>query len=196
MSNKRPQIVVGITGGSGAIYAKRVIDLLAHADCHVHIIFSKYGKDVYQHEVSELKQPLSANTIIGRHYDHMTFHNNDNMFDALASGSHQVDQMVIIPCSTHTMAAMASGLCDTLLLRSAYVTLKERRPLIVVSRETPVTSIDLDNMLKLTHAGAIICPASPGFYMKPKTVDDLVDGMASKVLDLLKVPHNLNTRWC
>jgi 4-hydroxy-3-polyprenylbenzoate decarboxylase len=196
MTNKRPQIVVGITGGSGAIYAKRVIDLLAQADCHVHVIFSKYGKQVYQHEVETLGQNLNGEKLIGRDYDHITFHNNDNMFDALASGSHQVDQMVIVPCSTHTMAAMASGLCNTLLLRSAYVTLKERRPLIVVSRETPVTSIDLENMLKLTQAGAIICPASPGFYMKPKTIDDIVDAMASKVLDLLKVPHNLDTRWC
>jgi len=105
------------------------------------------------------------------------------------------DGMAICPCSSDSVAAVAAGSADTLLLRSAYVTLKQRRPLVIVHREMPLTAIDIENMARLTRAGAIICPASPPFYMQPKTIDDLVDTVVARVLDLLGVEHDLKMRW-
>ncbi len=103
--------------------------------------------------------------------------------------------MVICPCSSHSLNAVAAGLADNLLLRSAYVTLKQKRPLILVHRETPLTAADLESMLKITHTGGIICPAAPAFYAQPQTINDLVDFLVARVLDLLGVPHDLPTRW-
>jgi 4-hydroxy-3-polyprenylbenzoate decarboxylase len=117
------------------------------------------------------------------------------MFSPIASGSFLADAMIICPCSSHNIAAVAAGLADTLLLRSAYVSLKQRRPLILVHREMPLTAIDCENMLKLSHAGAVICPAAPAFYMKPKTIDDLIDSVLGRVLDLIGIKHDLPVRW-
>jgi 4-hydroxy-3-polyprenylbenzoate decarboxylase len=113
----------------------------------------------------------------------------------LASGSFLTDGMIICPCSSNTLGAVAAGLGDNLITRAAHVTLKEGRRLVLVPREMPVSAIDLRNMLRLSRAGAIICPASPGFYMNPQSIDDLVDFVAGRVLDLVNIPHNLQTRW-
>ncbi len=138
---------------------------------------------------------LTAQGLLGRGARNLNFHDNNNMFSPLASGSFEVDAMVICPASSHTVSAIAAGLADTLLLRSAYVTLKQRRPLILVHREMPLTAVDLENMLKITRAGGIICPAVPGFYMEPQTINDLVDSVVGRVLDLLGIEHNLPIRW-
>ncbi|MBN1488309.1 MAG: UbiX family flavin prenyltransferase, partial [Phycisphaerae bacterium] len=103
--------------------------------------------------------------------------------------------MVICPCSSNTLGAIAAGLGDNLITRAAHVTLKERRRLILLHREMPLSEIDLENMLRISRAGGVICPAAPGFYMQPESVDDLVDFVVGRLLDLLHVPHNLNTRW-
>jgi len=193
MTSERRKIIIGITGASGSIYARRLLDVLDQVGCDVHAIFSQPGKQVYTEELKV--QKFTAETILNRQSDHLTLHSNNDLFCTLASGSNCADAMVICPCSTHSLSSIAAGLTDSLLLRCAYVSLKERRPLILASREAPLTSIDLENMLKITQAGGIICPASPGFYANPQSIDDLVDFVVARLLDLLHIPHPLNTRW-
>lgn len=193
MAQSERRVIVGITGASGSLYARRLIDLLDQAHCQVEVIFSDPGKAVFTEEL-QITQ-FNAQSLLGRDSDRVTVHANTNLFCQLASGSVPTEAMVICPCSAHSLASMAVGLADTLLLRSAYVTLKERRTLLIVSREMPLTSIDLDNMQKLTQAGAIICPASPGFYKKPQSIDDLADFVVGRLLDLLHIEHSLDVRW-
>lgn len=193
MTRTARRVVVGITGASGSVYARRLIDLLEQARCEVHVVFSDPGKAVFGEELGI--KTFDAQGLIARASERITFHANTNLFSMLASGSAAVDAMVICPCSAHSLAAIAAGLADTLLLRSAYVTLKERRRLVLVTREMPLTSIDLENMQRLTQAGGIICPAAPGFYTHPKSIDDLVDFVVGRILDLVDVEHNLNVRW-
>jgi 4-hydroxy-3-polyprenylbenzoate decarboxylase len=125
----------------------------------------------------------------------VTLHNYRDVGSMLASGSYMTDGMVICPCSSNTLGGVAAGLGDNLLWRAAQVTLKQARRLVLVHRELPLSGIDLRNMLRLQRAGAIICPAAPGFYMAPQTIADLVDFLVGRVLDLLAVPHELNVRW-
>jgi len=122
-------------------------------------------------------------------------HHEKALDSPLASGSFLTDGMIICPCTSHTLGQVAAGIGDSLLTRAAAVTLKEGRRLIVVPREMPTSRIDLENMLRLSSAHAIVCPANPGFYMHPKTIGDLVDFIVGKLLDLMSVPHALNTRW-
>jgi 4-hydroxy-3-polyprenylbenzoate decarboxylase len=193
MGRSERRVIVGVTGASGSVYARRLIDLLEQASCHVEAIFSDPAKAVFAEELGI--SHFNSQTLLGRESDRLRVHSNSNLFSELASGSVLTEAMVICPCSAHSLGSLAAGLADTLLLRSAYVTLKERRRLVIVSREMPLTSIDLANMQKLTQAGAIICPASPGFYKKPKSIDDLVDFIVGRLLDLLNIKHDLNVRW-
>ncbi len=138
---------------------------------------------------------VSTVTLLGRECDRVTIHPYRDVGATLASGSFATDGMIVCPCSSHTLGAIAAGLGDNLLHRAAAVTLKEARRLIVVPREMPLCRIDLLNALRLSEAGAIVCPASPGFYMLPTSVGDLVDFVVGKLLDLLAIPHRLDTRW-
>ena len=140
-------------------------------------------------------QTISATTILERDCDRLTIYPYRDVGARLGSGSFRTDGMIVCPCSSNTLASVAAGLADNLLNRAAAVTLKERRRLILVPREMPMSRIDLLNALRASEGGAIICPASPGFYMLPKSVDDLVDFVVGKLLDLIDVPHTLNTRW-
>lgn len=187
------RIIIGISGASGAIYGRRLIDLLDKAKCSCHVIVTDIARQILVNELGVTD--LTAQGFLERSTHDLNFHDNADMFNPLASGSFGVDAMVICPCSSHTLAAAAAGLADTLLLRSAYVTLKQHRPLILVHREMPLTAIDLENMQILTRAGAIVCPAAPAFYLEPKTVSDLVDSVVGRVLDLLGIDHNLPIRW-
>lgn len=187
------RIVVGITGASGGPYALRLLQCLSQQGAHVHLVVSANGRWLLSDECGVTQ--LDAASLIGDRYDRLTVHNPKDMAASIASGSFRTDGMVICPCSSHTMGAVASGLGDTLLTRAACVTLKERRPLVMLHREMPVNAIDLENMLRLHRAGAVICPAAPGFYLHPKSVDDLVDFVVGRLLDLLGVPHRLNVRW-
>lgn len=187
------KIILGISGASGAVYARRVMALLDDANGQTHVIVTETADKILRRELGIGE--ITAAAIIGRDASAITFHDNANLVNPLASGSFDVDAMVICPCSSHTVAAIAAGLANTLLLRAAYVSLKQRRPLILVHRETPLTAIDLENMLKITRAGGTICPAAPAFYMQPKTIDDLVDSIAGRVLDLIGIEHNLAVRW-
>ncbi len=186
-------IVVGITGASGGPYAVRLLDCLETAEATIHLAVSPYGQRLLAEECGIRK--VDAKSILGRASDRVKVHPFADVGGPLASGSFQTDGMVICPCSSNTLGAVASGLGDNCITRAAQVTMKESRRLILVHREMPLSGIDLANMLRLQQAGAIICPANPGFYLSPRTVSDLVDFVVGRVLDLLGVPHSLHVRW-
>jgi len=189
----RQEIVVGVTGASGGCYALRLVDCLASAGVTVHLIVSPHGQQVLASECGV--EDLSSETLIGRSSDHIRICDYRDVGGQLAAGSYLTDGMVICPCSSNTLGAVGSGLGDNLITRAAHVTLKEARRLVLVHREMPLSAIDLENMLRLQRAGAIICPAAPGFYLRPGTVNDLVDFVVGRVLDLMKVDHPLKIRW-
>ena len=193
MSAMIDRIVVGITGASGAIYARRVIGLLAEAGVEIHLTVSAAGRRLLFEEL-ELKT-IDVDALTGGRGELVTVYNDGDVGAAIASGSFLHGGMVIVPCSANTLGGVAAGLADNLLKRAATVTLKERRRLVLAYRETPASHIDLGNMVRLSGAGAIIAPLSPGFYLGPRSIDDLVDFMAGRLLDLLDVPHDLQTRW-
>lgn len=187
------RIVVGVTGASGAIYARRLIECLIQANVDVHCIVSSWGKKLVRDELGITD--IDADSLLHRPSERLIMHSNKSLISQLASGSFPTHGMIICPCSSHTLGQIASGIGDSLITRAAAVTLKEARRLIIVPREMPTSRIDLGNMLRLNEAGAVICPANPGFYMLPKKVEDLVDFVVGKLLDLMDVPHQLNTRW-
>ncbi len=187
------RIVVGVTGASGAAYARRLIECLCGGGIDVHLIVSPNGQRLLREELGVSE--VSSEALFGRESKRLIRHAYADVGAEIGSGSFPTDGMIICPCSSNTLASIASGLADNLLHRAAAVTLKERRPLVVVPREMPVSRIDLLNALRLTEAGAVVCPASPGFYMKPDTIADLVDFVVGRVLDLVGVCHSLDTRW-
>ena len=186
-------IVIGITGASGAAYAVRVIELLAAADVETHLAISALGRRLLFDEL-DIKR-IDADQLTKGRGHLLIVHNDNDLGAAIASGSFLHAGMIIVPCSSNTLGKVAAGITDNLVQRAASVTLKERRKLIVAYRESPMSHIDILNMQRLSEAGAIIAPLAPGFYLLPQTVDDLVDFMAGKLLDLLGVPHDLATRW-
>lgn len=186
-------IIVAITGASGALYAQRVIQGLVGAGVPVMLVISPLGRRLLHDELGMEKPDLPQ--LAGRADHGVTVVPYNDVGAAIASGSFITAGMVVVPCSGNKLAEIAHGLGDNLISRAAQVTLKERRRLILVHREMPLTTIDLRNMQQLTEAGAIICPANPGFYLRPQTVDDLACFVAGKVLDLLGVEHQWNTRW-
>jgi flavin prenyltransferase len=178
----KKEFVVGVTGASGAIYARRLLEVLCK-DARVHIIVSDVARQIATYE-SVSFEGFPA-----------TYHANDKLFASIASGSHRYDGMVVIPCSSKTLAAIANGYADNLITRTADVCLKERRTCILVTREMPLSTIHLKNMLAADEAGATIMPASPGFYNKPEKIGDLVDMVVARVLDHLGVENDLAQRW-
>jgi len=189
------RIVVGVTGASGAPYTVRVIQLLIDGGVEVHLGVSTMGRRLLFEESNISKLCAEQLGVIDNEHL-LVVHNDKNLGSSIASGSFLHDGMIIVPCSSNTLGAVANGLTNTLVQRAAAVTLKERRTLVVAHRETPVSLIDIENLATLSRAGAVIAPLSPGFYMKPKTVSDIVDFMAGKLVDLLGVHHDLPVRWC
>ena len=187
------RIVVGVTGASGARYAHRLIQCLINADVEVHLVISPNGRRLFHDELAIAE--VNARALLGRAPSRLILHSYDDVGAGIASGSMPTEGMIICPCSGNTLAHIAAGMSDNLLTRAAQVTLKERRRLIVVPREMPFSHLEIENCLRLSAAGAIICPASPGFYMLPQRIEDLVDSVVGKLLDLVGVPHGLNTRW-
>ena len=187
------QIIVGVTGASGAIYARRLIECLCDAGVTVHLVVTPNGKRLLSDELG--LAGVSVRTLLGRDSDQVIIHPYRDVGSVIGSGSFRTDGMIVCPCSGNTLAAIAAGLAGNLLDRAAAVTLKEGRRLILVPREMPWSRIELQNALRLSEAGAIICPASPGFYMLPTTIEDLVDFVVGKLLDLVDVAHQMNTRW-
>lgn len=186
-------LVLAVTGASGAPYAQRLTRCLLEFDLHVHLVVTPAAREVIADETGLSRFSLDAWT--GRPAANVTLYSHRNIGARIASGSFLTEGMVVCPCSSHTLAAIANGLADNLVTRAALVTLKESRRLILVPRETPLSQIEIENMLRLSRAGAIICPASPGFYMRPTRVEELVDFVVGRVLDLLGLPHDLRTRW-
>lgn len=186
-------IVLGITGASGAGYAVRVLQALLEAGRTVHLAVSPLGRRLLAEELD--LHTLDAAHLAGPAADRLCLYDFSDLGSRLASGSFRTAGMVICPCSGNTLGAIASGLADNCITRAAAVHLKEHRRLILVHREMPLSRIDLENMLRLDASGAIICPAAPGFYLRPRKVEDLVDFVAGKVLDLLGVEHRQVDRW-
>lgn len=191
------RIIIAITGASGALYAQRTVEALLAAHVDVYLIVSQSGKRLLADELGI--SDIDAQTF-GRDSGRITGGTLNilpykDVGACVASGSFKHDGMIVVPCSNNKLAEMAHGLGDNLIGRAAMVTLKERRRLIVVHREMPLGLIEIRNMLALAEAGAIICPANPGFYTRPATVDDLVNMVVGRILDLLDVPHTLHGRW-
>jgi len=187
------RVVVGISGASGALYATRTIELLARAGLEVHLTITALGRRLLFDELG-MKRP-DPDALSNGFGAHLTMYNDNDLGAAIASGSFLHRGMLIVPASSNSLGAIASGVTNNLLQRAALVTLKERRPLILAHRECPLTLIDIENMRRLTEAGAIIAPTNPGFYLLPRSIDDIVDFMAGKWLDLLGVEHSLDIRW-
>ena len=195
MSTPRP-IVMAITGASGAPYAVRLLQVLAGAQRPVWLIVSSHGWRLLQTESG-----IADLAALRAHVGAAAFDASVRVFDdndrgaTPASGSAKVQGMVIVPCSMGTMAAIAAGTSRSLVERAADVTLKERRPLLVVPRETPFSRIHLENMLRITDAGAVVLPAAPGFYHQPERIDQLVDFIVQRMLDQLQVDVDIAPRW-
>jgi 4-hydroxy-3-polyprenylbenzoate decarboxylase len=183
--------LVCITGASGAVYGIRTIRALIEAGQEPHCIASFWGKRVIETETLRSFDSWMAKLEIPEE----RIYSWDDLAAPPASGSFLLDGTVIVPCSMSSIGAIAGGISRSLIHRAALTSLKEGRPLVVVPRETPLSLIDLRNLTGLAEAGAAIMPASPAFYQGPKTIDDLADFMAGKILDRLKIKHNLYTRW-
>ena len=194
-------VTVGLTGASGLAYGLRLIECLLDAGAKVSIIYSQAAQIVAKQELDLVlpTRPQDAVKFFCERYDasadQIAVYGRDDWYAPIASGSNPTDAMVICPCSMGTLAAVASGLADNLIERAADVALKERRKLVLVPRETPLSLLHLENMTRLARAGAIILPANPGFYHRPQYVEDLVDYVVARILDHLGIQHALMTRW-
>lgn len=181
------KVVVGITGASGIIYGVRLLEVLRNKKIETYLILSKNAEAIAQHEMNMARNKIEALA------DHA--YSPDALTAPIASGSCPVDAVVVVPCSMKTLASIANGYANNLLCRAADCALKEGSKLILVIRETPLNVIHLKNLVKAAEGGAIILPAMPAFYHKPKSVNDLVNFIVGKILDRLKVKHNLYKRW-
>jgi 4-hydroxy-3-polyprenylbenzoate decarboxylase len=188
MTSSPRRIIVAISGASGAVYGVRLLQVLRDTPgVESHLVVSSAGWRNVEEEHGQQRADIEALA------DHV--HDIANIGAAIASGSFQSSGMVVAPCSMRTLAAIAHGLSDNLITRAADVLLKERRRLVLMVRESPLSLIHLRNMVSVTEAGAIICPPMPAFYLRPKTIDDIVDFSVARALDLLEVPHTLVARW-
>jgi 4-hydroxy-3-polyprenylbenzoate decarboxylase len=187
------RVVVGVTGASGAVYAARAVRALLELDCEVHLSLTAAGSATWAYELSRPFRPDAVAN--ARQLRQLHVHRIDDLFAPIASGSFRHRGMLIVPCSARTLAAVASGLSDNTVTRAADVCLKERRPLVLVVREAPLSRVHLENMLRASDAGALVLPASPGFYHRPRTIDDLVDFVVARALDHLGLEHTVGRRW-
>ena len=199
--NRLQTITLAFTGASGMPYGVRLLEYLLKAEVRVYLLYSQAAQIVARQEMN-LSLPARArdaadffSTRFGAAPGQLQAFGREEWFAPVASGSNPADAMVVCPCTMGTLASIAAGLADNLIERAADVALKERRKVVLVTRETPLSAIHLDNMLKLTRAGAIILPADPGFYHHPQTVQDLVDFVVARVLDHVGVEHDLMPRW-
>ena len=196
-----PTIAVGITGASGAVYAVRTVAALLERGCRVEVVASEFGRRLLREELGQeaavdvFEKYLQGRYGAGIDKGSLLLHPNKNVGATIASGSYQCSAMVIIPCSMKTLAGVANGLSRNLIERAADVALKERRRLIVVPRETPMSLPQLKNLVLCAEAGAVVLPAMPAFYQHPRSLDDLADFMAGKVLSALGLEHELYSAW-
>ncbi len=197
----RKTITLAITGASGVQYGLRLLQQLLAADCKVYLLLSRAAQVVINRETSlQIPEDFVAQTQwftqqFAPAPSQLELFDREDWFAPVASGSASVDAMIICPASGGTLSAVANGASNNLIERAADVMLKERRPLILVPRETPYSQIHLENMLALTRMGAVILPASPGFYQYPQSIDDLVDFIVARILTVLGLPQTLLPAW-
>ena len=202
MNLTKPEtITLALTGASGMPYGIRLLECLLNSGIRVYLLYSQAAQIVARQEMN-LSLPARArdaaeffSTRFGAAPGQLQAFGREEWFAPVASGSNPADAMVVCPCTMGTLAAIAAGMSDNLIERAADVALKEARKLVLVARETPLSAIHLENMLKLSRAGAIILPANPGFYHHPQTAQDLVDFVVARVLDHVGVKHDLMPRW-
>lgn len=201
MNTTLTTVAVAWTGASGMPYGLRLVESLLAAGCEVWLLYSRVAQIVACEEAGlELpSRAADAQSVLERHFaarpGQLRVFGREQWFAPLASGSNPPDAMVVCPCTMGTLASIAAGLSRNLIERAADVAIKERRTLVLVPRETPLSVIHLENMLKLARLGAVILPPSPGFYSRPASVSDMVDFVVARVLDQLRVPHALTPRW-
>jgi len=201
MSEFKEKITLAITGASGCLYALRLIECLVAADVQLYILCSSAARVVFDTEVG-LKLPSSpeaASKVLTEKFNaqeqQITFFGKEQWFSPVASGSAAPKKMIVCPCSTGTLAAISQGMSDNLIERAADVVIKERGQLILVPRETPFSTIHLQNMLTLSQMGVTIMPAAPGFYHNPQSINDLIDFMVGRLLDHLNIEQSIMPRW-
>ena len=181
------KLVVGITGSTGVIYGVRLLQVLKEKKIQTHLIMTEWAKKCLAMETDFTPDEVKSLAT--------TISDEANMAASISSGTHKIDGMIVIPCTMKTLSSIAVGYDETLIARAAGVTLKESRKLILVPRETPLTAINLENILKLARLGVVILPPVPGFYTKPKTIDEIVDHTVGKCLDQFDIEHDLYKRW-
>jgi 4-hydroxy-3-polyprenylbenzoate decarboxylase len=184
---KHRRLIVGITGASGVVYGERLLRVLRQLEIETHLVLTKSAALTITYELDQSVESIKALA--------SKVHPMNDVGASIASGSFKTDGMIIAPCSMHTLAAIASGVCDNLLTRAADVVLKERRRLVLVVRETPLHLGHLRNMVAVTEMGAIVSPPVPAFYAKPKTIEALVDHTIGRALDLFDIDTGAVTRW-
>ena len=187
------KIIVGITGASGSIYGISLVKQLLKRQIEVHMVCTENGKSVMEYELEK-----NYETIINelkKNYISLKLHNIEDLFSPIASGSFKTSGMVIVPCSMATLGEISNGISNNLLCRAADVCIKEKRKLVIVPRETPLSTIHLNNMLNLSKIGAIMLPAMPGFYNKPKSLEEIVNFVVGRILDELEIDNDLFKRW-
>ncbi len=193
------KIVVAICGASGSIYGVRLLKALLERPVEVYLSVSVAGWQVMKHEMEydggDFMEFLKKNGVDFHKKSALTIYDSDDFFAPQASGSFCHDGMAVAPCSMKTLGAIASGISENLIHRAADVCLKEKRPLILLTRETPLSLIHIDNMKKAAAAGAVIMPPCPGFYTRPATIFEMIDMTVAKILDQLKIENNLMKRW-
>ncbi|KAJ0381780.1 hypothetical protein COL922a_013857 [Colletotrichum nupharicola] len=184
---RRKRMIVALTGATGSILGIKTLIALRRLNIETHLIISKWADSTLKYETSYTATNVRALA------DHV--YNNHDMAAPIASGSYRVDGMIVVPCSMKTLAAINSGLCDTLIARAADVIIKERRKLVLAARECPLSGIHLQNMLSLTQNGVIIFPPVPAFYHRPATIDEVVDHSVGRMLDLFDFDTQDFDRW-
>tara|TARA_B110000444_G_scaffold192500_1_gene182414 strand:+ start:9966 stop:10559 length:594 start_codon:yes stop_codon:yes gene_type:complete len=182
------EVVVGISGASGAVYGKRLVEILTEMGKSVRLVVTDSGRLTLKHECDTTPEALAEAT-------GSLLEDARNVGAKSASGSAKIDAVVICPCSGTTIGKLAAGISDNLVTRSAIVAMKERRKLIIVPREAPYATVHLENMAKLSAWDTVIIPASPGFYNHPKSIDDLVDFIIARILDQIGIEHDVGKRW-
>ena len=201
MNAPNKTITLALTGASGMPYALRLLQCLLASGSRVYLLYSQAAQIVAKQEMDlalpsrpqEAQQQLSER--FGAALDQLKVFGRDEWFAPVASGTNPADAMVVCPCTMGTLGSIAAGLSDNLIERAADVSIKEQRKLILVPRETPYSALHLENMLKLARLGVVILPPNPGFYHHPQTIEDLVDFVVARILDQLRIPHQLMTRW-
>src|SRR4051795_8165316 len=197
----RRSIAIAVTGASGAVYATRTMAALLERECHLELVISDYGRRLLRDELGEAAAADKLLEYLASKYGDVvragtySLYSNRDLGARIASGSQDCEAMVVVPCSMKSLAGIANGLSRNLVERAADVMLKERRPLIIVPRETPMSLPQLRNMVLCAEAGAMVMPAMPAFYQMPQTLDDLADFMTGKILSALGFEHELYPAW-